>query len=432
MRNWLKVSPYRTLFAIWLGWLLVLLGYQAVVQARFDLARPDNVLNWTPSETQANSENDQPYLIEPFMNAQVSWDSEFYLAIANEGYSPQDVRRVNGYVGEDQLIAGFWPFGYPAGTGPNVRLSMSHAFYPVYPLAVRAFNVPFSLVGINPIATATLSAVVVSALGTLAAMVALYEFAKDELGEDGGLRAAFYLAVFPSGFFLAQVYTEGLFVGLAFWSLLLMRRGKLGWAALVAIAVTLTRAVGLALVFPLAYAWWQSGEWRELLRGKFNRRAVGNLLAVASPLIAFAIWHFSYYGLAFGEVERVFFGRGLFSLESSWATWSAAWTAMFGDNGQTSVYYAIEFAAIALGLGACIVSIRRYPDLAMFGLLVLVVSLTSGQAQGMHRYILAAPPVFLLLARWGGSRSFDRVWTLASVLLMAMMATLFTFDMWVG
>ena len=50
----------------------------------------------------------------------------------------------------------------------------------------------------------------------------------------------------------------------------------------------------------------------------------------------------------------------------------------------------------------------------------------------MHRYVLAAPPVFLYLSRLGKNPAFDRAWTIASVLLMGVLAMLFTFDMWAG
>lgn len=74
----------------------------------------------------------------------------------------------------------------------------------------------------------------------------------------------------------------------------------------------------------------------------------------------------------------------------------------------------------------------RHPDLALFGFLVVFLSFTSGPAQGMHRYILGAPPVFLFLSRLGRSKPFDYGWTIASVLIMGMLATLFSFDFWTG
>jgi hypothetical protein len=70
--------------------------------------------------------------------------------------------------------------------------------------------------------------------------------------------------------------------------------------------------------------------------------------------------------------------------------------------------------------------------MALFGVAVIVLSLTSGVAQGMHRYVLAVPSIFLALGRLGRSESFDRGWTLMSTLLMGMYATLYAFDLWAG
>lgn len=50
----------------------------------------------------------------------------------------------------------------------------------------------------------------------------------------------------------------------------------------------------------------------------------------------------------------------------------------------------------------------------------------------MHRYILAAPPVFLFLSRLDLTRAFDYAWTILSILTMGMLVTLFSFDMWTG
>ena len=97
-----------------------------------------------------------------------------------------------------------------------------------------------------------------------------------------------------------------------------------------------------------------------------------------------------------------------------------------------AAYYWVEWAAILLGFIACVAGFKRHRDLAWFGFLVVFLSFTSGPAQGMHRYIIAAPPVFLYLSRLGENKTFDRVWTLASILLMAMYVTLFSFDMWTG
>jgi hypothetical protein len=92
----------------------------------------------------------------------------------------------------------------------------------------------------------------------------------------------------------------------------------------------------------------------------------------------------------------------------------------------------MELFAILLGIVATVLTLRRYPDIALFGLAVLVVSLTSGVAQGMLRYVIAMPAVFIALSRLGKNAVFDRSWTFGSTLLQGVVAILFSFDMWAG
>jgi hypothetical protein len=50
----------------------------------------------------------------------------------------------------------------------------------------------------------------------------------------------------------------------------------------------------------------------------------------------------------------------------------------------------------------------------------------------MHRYVLGAPPLFLFLSRLGERPAFDRVWSVASTLVMGIMAIMYMFDFWAG
>ena len=183
------------------------------------------------------------------MNEQVAWDSEFYLSIALRGYDDPNVRTATP-VNEDDK----------PGQEP---VSLNYAFYPMYPWVMRIVSYPLRLVTPTPVASLTLAGVLVSALGALAAMIALFDIVRLREGDDSATRAAFYMLIFPTGFFLAMVYTEGLFMGLAFASLALMQRKHLAWAGLLAAVAVWTRAVGIALIFPLAIAWWQSVDWSD-------------------------------------------------------------------------------------------------------------------------------------------------------------------------
>lgn len=413
-----KNPSIRTIVPLWAAWVIILSAFQMLVVARLDLARPDNALEWTADETIAGSQDGKPYLNDPFLNDHVSWDSEYYLSIATVGYDDPDIA------------------GVPR---QDPRYTLSYAFMPFYPWVTRIVAAPLRILGLTPIATSTLAAVIVSVLGTLGAMLALYDLVKDDLGHEGGVRAAFYLIAFPSGFFLAQVYTEGLFVGLAFGCLALIKRKHLLWAALLAAFATWTRAVGIALLIPLVIPWIQSGdwhdldlEWRQIYLQGLPWRSIGRGAIAVAPMLAFIGWRFSALGAGFSFVEEAFFGRGFLSLGTTFFNWSRAFDSLFGPNSQRAAYYAIEFGAIALGVIACVVTWRRYGSIAWFSLAVILLSFTSGPAQGMHRYILGAPAVFIALSQWGKHAAFDRAWTILSILLMGMLAMLFSFDMWTG
>jgi hypothetical protein len=76
--------------------------------------------------------------------------------------------------------------------------------------------------------------------------------------------------------------------------------------------------------------------------------------------------------------------------------------------------------------------LRRDLVLALYGLALLAVTMTSGDALGMHRYVISMPALFLAPAMLGRSPVFDRVWTLGCCLGLAVLTLLFTFGFWAG
>lgn len=397
------------LILIWLAWAIILFSYQALIPGRFQPKRPDYALNWTPNETGQNSQDNKPYLLDPFMNAQVAWDSEYYVSISTVGYDD--------------------PIGRTTRTRDGNRLPLNYAFFPLYPIVMRVVMIPLSLLGLTPIRTSTLAGVLISLLGTLGAMIALYTLVRSDTDESGGIRTAFYLLIFPTGFFLAQVYTEGLFVGLAFGCLALLKCRRFALAAALAALATWTRAVGVLLFVPLALAW--IGEVRQ--SGSLtSRNAILHGVLALAPVAAFLIWQ-QVLGAQFNAVEDRFFSRGLLLFDKSSKAWQEALKSLQGQNGsQAAVYYLIEFGILALAVIACLATLRRYPGAALFGLLVIIISVTSGVAQSMSRYVLAVPSIYIFLSRLGRRAVFDRAWTLASILLMGVLALLFSFDLWVA
>jgi hypothetical protein len=463
---------FRKILLIWLVWVLIVIGFQAFATARFQPVFPDRAQEWTATYTQPRTyQIGRPYLVEPFMNDQVCWDSEYYISIALGGYDDPKVPHLT------PLGTTIWQDGMRIDgnlyTGES--LSLNYAFFPFYPWVMWLFSQPLKLIGLNLIATTTLAGIIVSALGALIGMLALYDLAREKLGDEGAMRAAFYLLIFPTGFFLVQVYTEGLFVGLAFGCLAMLRRGKWLPAALLGAAATLTRAVGVALIIPMALTWFRTGDWldidlewrqiyywwkeswralflatRKIVRSIFGIHkpddpewsllrkelavviSFGKMLLAFAPLITFLIWKISHLGQMFDIVEANNFGRGFLDFGSAYFNWAAAFHGLFVHIPERTAYFLTEFLGLLIGLVTCFACIKYYPEIAFFSLAVLIISWGSGPAQGIIRYIMGAPAVFVMLARWGRNTIFDRAWTIASILLMGLLATLFAFNFWVA
>lgn len=414
----MKLSPsIRNILLIWLGWAVVLFGYQWLVQMRVSLERPDYALMWTPSETRENSNDDNPFLSDPFLNSHVAWDSEYYLGIAVDGYESPRV---------PAIIAGSFSSGHCITPDRNCY-QLSYAFFPLYSILTRFVAIPLKVFALTEIARATLAGVIVSLLGALGAMLSLYSMSRKSLGEDGAVRAAFYLLIFPSGFFLAQVYSEGLFIGITFAALAFLSARKWGWAAVFGALAVWTRPGGAILALPFLIIWVTDKTWQKGLK-----IAILQMLAVLAPVLSYGAWRLTPLATKFFIVEENFFGRGLLALTDSWQTWSSAWQIMLDGRWQARVYYGLEFVSILLAVVTCFLLIRKRPELALYGLALVVFAFTSGTAQGMVRYVLAAPPLFLVTSGWGKHRAFDRVWTIACVLLMGLEAMLFSFDFWVA
>lgn len=409
-----KLKPWQQVTLLWLAWALILNGCQAFLARRLAFVRPDPVLDWTAQFTSQDFLDSLPAqggFWKLYSNPHVAWDSNYYLSIAAAGYDDPHMPTVQVRSGEN--------------------LSRSYAFPPLYPLLVRLAAAPIGVV-LPPQPALLWAGVLVSLLGALAGAIALAEMAGMFAGD--GLRAAFYLLIFPTAFFLSQVYTEGLFVGLAFGCLALVARRHWLGAALLATAACFTRTAGVGLIITMAAVMAQDA-WRSWRSGE--RRLQPLLLPLAwllLPLVALALWQISPLGQRFFAVQESYFNRSTLALSESWMNWSQAARGWISGAlpPARQAYFSLEFCSVILALIASLATLRRYPAAALYSLFVLITAVTSGYPQSMVRYMLTVPAIYLWLATLGRRPVFDRAWTLASILLMGALLALFTFDMWVG
>jgi hypothetical protein len=402
------------LFLLWLAWVAIILGFQWVTSTRFQFKRPDLAVSWTKTETLSTSNRGKIYLLEPFMNRQVAWDSEYYVGIAVGGYDdPEAGKVVNPKTGQEVI--------------------KNYSFFPLYPYAMRLFAFPLRFFGLNSIAAASLSGVVLAALGTFAGLIALWDMTRPYFDEEDASRAVFYALIFPTAFFFAMVYSEGLFIGLAFGALALSKRGHWVCASVLSLFAAWTRAHGAALALPLLIFWLRQIKWRESLKPQLNWKWFLRGVLVLLPLAGYLLWRYSALGQGWAELQEFYFGRVLMSIGGSIRDWMRAFDyARTEGGGHGQVYFAIEVGAVLLALIASIWLMRRDPAVALFSLAVVVFSVFSGSAQSMARYMLVAPALYIFPAQLGRNKTFDRAWTIFNILLLGMEASLFAVDMWVG
>jgi hypothetical protein len=414
--------PVRSLVLIWLGWAILMMALPAFVQARFDLKRPDSLFTWTPDETAADPHAGATGL-DRLLSRHVYWDSRYYLSIAARGYDDPQMDAVSSTANPDD------PGAAPKREQPG-WITLNYAFFPAYPMAIRALSEPLAILGLTPVGTNILAGLLISFGGTLGAMLALRELVRDDTAGGDGLRAAFYLLVWPASAFLAQVYTEGLFLGLSFGALALLRRKRWLWAAVLGAFATWTRATGVLLLIPFVWAWFAEGRLRTLLRRPTLGEA-GRLFCAGAPALAYLVWRATLGG-RFTLVEQHYFAREAFAVARSWNSWVSAAQALVDGGAQVRAYNLVEFFALAAGIAASALLWRRDRPLALYGLAVIAVALTSGDYLGMTRYVLSVPALFLVPARWGRNPAFDRLWTLGGGLLMTVFAIAFSFGFWAG
>jgi hypothetical protein len=161
----------------------------------------------------------------------------------------------------------------------------SAAFFPLYPMAVRAVSW-LPLVG--PLGAALL----VSNLAFLAALVLLHGLARREIGAEAARRSLWFLALGPTACFFLAPYSESLFLALSVAAFWFARRDRWALAGMMGAAAALTRSVGALLILGLGVEALQ--QWRRERRPPLPR-----LLGAAAPAIG-PLLYLGWWQLRFG------------------------------------------------------------------------------------------------------------------------------------
>lgn len=271
-----------------------------------------------------------------------AWASSVWMepgsTISVPGYDPPEL------TGLADVIAGSWlradALWYLSIAENGYESAGSFAFFPLFPLLVRAVSPAFA-------GQELFAALVVANLACLLGFVFLYSFF-DRL--EGGLSAktaTVALGVFPTSFFLVAPYAEPLLIACGAACMLFASRDRFGWAGVAGALAALTRPFGIFLIIPL-FAFGK-GKWPRSWK------------AVAGPIAGLTVWiawvaiktgHFLGPLQAQSLWQREFafplstFGRAV----GAWMQWRAT------EVGQ---YMLIDIAAAVLGIAMVILGLLR-------------------------------------------------------------------------
>lgn len=281
----------------------------------------------------------------------------------------------------------------------------SRAFLSVWPPLYSGLIYLFSLTGLNPMA----AAVLVSNLCAVAALAVLFRMA-DDLSDGSGGQTLFYLAFFPTAFFLVAAYSEPLFIALAAGCLYAGHRGKLWVAGLLASLAVLTRLQGAILAVPLLYEGWT--VYRHIRRGKALKERVYLITGYAFPavmplIIAVAYSLFVHFGLNYLWPWQTLAAEWGQHTGWPWEGLAGNITVLAGFRTLTTpinpLAQVMDLAAVLFaGLCAGYMVFRRrdfpvaYILYTLAGLLMILMKLDNqGLLVSASRYVLSLFPAFL-------------------------------------
>jgi hypothetical protein len=327
-----------------------------------------------------------------------------------------EVSLVGGRVWPEMLrmmmVGDAWFYRQIAETGyeqptPDAKPKNTWAFFPLYPLLLKALG------GTSDRSFWILSVIVSNGalLGALFAVAA----AGRALGasDDDAERAVWYIALFPTSYFLSLPMTESLFLLLSAAAFLAAARERWAVSGIAAGLAAATRVIGICLLPALLLLPLQKRE-------RLSKQQLW-LLSIPLSLLAFVAYLYIHTGdpLAFVHAQTLWGRSGprfAMAFPGSGLTVSKPWN-----------FVALNAVAALLMMTAGVwFLIRRQWSYAAYTLMSALIPLSSGSLQSMARYALVDFPLFYFLAAAGRTPNRDRAITATFVILLGWLVALFT------
>jgi hypothetical protein len=325
-----------------------------------------------------------------------------------------DIPPFRAYGARSDLLFGTfaqWDSGWFARIAEHgYDVKESSAFFPLYPLLVRAVS--------EGVGSTLVAGVLVSLASAGIAAILLAEIAKAVIGEDAAGDAVLYVALYPIAFVFTGVYAEGLFLALSAGSILAAMRGRPWIAGVCGGLAVVTRLAGLALAPVLLYLLWKRRDERRSATWPLP------VLLLPAALEGYRLYLSHRFGdpLAFKHVLKSYWTRDtprLGPLGGLWEAFTAGGSGAlrlirdlpraggspggFAQADQLAAWNVVHLALLVGVLWLTWIAWRRLgAALGMYALVMDLVLLSTTvrpfPLQSFPRYVLADFPLFLTLA----------------------------------
>ena len=334
-----------------------------------------------------------PFEAAKFAETFAAWDSGWYFDIAQRGY--------------------YW-----SASGQS-----SIAFFPLYPMLMRALAWPFG----GGDRAIWIAGIALSYACLFLGLAVLHRLTAKMFGDrETARRTLLYVAVFPFAYFFTQVYTESLFLLTSVSAVAAAVASRWGWAGLFGALAALTRPNGILIALPLGLlALAGRPRLAELLRraaalalvplgfGAFCAyafRLTGDPLAW---LHAQAQWGYTVGNRPWGELMRLLDGlerQGLYGY--------------FFSDPLAPYYFLHGMVALAFVALTPSVFTRVGVALGAYVAVSLYLPLSGNALEGIGRYAATLFPVFMLLGTITSRRVHEAI-LIGSALVLSLLTSLF-------
>jgi len=311
------------------------------------------------------------------------WDAEFFIDIV-----------VNGY------------HYLPDGNKHNID------FFPVYPFLIK-------IIGYIWNASPVIIGIALSNAFFLMALFLLHRYSKKYHHDSDPDLATVLMAFFPFGVFFSSIYNESLFLFLCLSSFYLFREGKMTAAVCALFLTGLTRLAGLFVVAAMGLSYFSSGFLRfhkdaSGTRGQEVLKPIFWVLFSASGFLLFL----AYQQLSFGHWDAFIRGQEAFHRHPI-GSFSALLSEMNLD--PFNIMNIIPTGAV-LGTSIIFLFSKEYRLYSLWGLLVVLVPLSTGTFISMTRFSMVYFPLVIY-----GSSLLKKMPLLRDITTMTWASTLIVF-----